>query len=125
MRRIEASRSPRLPPRQVSRLAHDPLDPYPARRKPGKRQRGSDARKAGCDTFVLKPDLNGLLSWQQQIDETIAGFGSDASIIDAPGCVLPCVTPAPPTAPMVAGRQHDLARAVIVEQGKAKKLPRR
>ncbi len=51
---------------------------------------------------------------QQQVDETIAGFGADASYVDPTGCTLPCVTPPPSTPPMAAGRQHDLTRSAIV-----------
>ncbi len=51
---------------------------------------------------------------QQQVDDTIAAFGSDPSLIDATGCTLPCVTPPPSTPPMPAGREHDLTRAAIV-----------
>ena len=51
---------------------------------------------------------------QAQVDATIAGFGADAGLVDPTGCELPCVTPAPTTPPMAAGRQHDLTRAAIV-----------
>ena len=57
--------------------------------------------------------LEGKLT-QQQVDDTIAQFGSDPSLVDGTGCTLPCVTPAPSTPPMAAGRQHDLTRAAIV-----------
>ena len=63
---------------------------------------------------------------QQQVDDTIAGFGSDAGYIDPTGCELPCVTPPPTTPPMSAQRQRDLTQASIVAFfestfGKAKK----
>lgn len=51
---------------------------------------------------------------QAQVDDTIASFGNDPSLVDGTGCALPCVTPPPFTPPMVAGRQHDLTRAAIV-----------
>ncbi len=57
--------------------------------------------------------LEGKLS-HQQVADTIAGFGSDPSLIDRTGCELPCVTPPPSTPPMSAGRQHELTRAAIV-----------
>jgi predicted dienelactone hydrolase len=57
--------------------------------------------------------LEGKLT-QQQIDDTIAAFGTDAALVDGTGCTLPCVSPPPSGPPMAAGRQHDLARAAIV-----------
>ncbi len=52
---------------------------------------------------------------QQQVDDTIAGFGSgSAPYVSATGCALPCTTPAPATAPMQAMRQHDLTQAAVV-----------
>jgi predicted dienelactone hydrolase len=57
--------------------------------------------------------LEGKLT-QQQVDDTIAAFGNDPSLVDGTGCALPCVTSPPSTPPMAAGRQHDLSRAAIV-----------
>jgi hypothetical protein len=56
--------------------------------------------------------LDGKIT-QQQIDDTIAGFGAP-SLTDSAGCALPCVTPPPANAPMAAQRQHDLTQAAIV-----------
>jgi hypothetical protein len=57
--------------------------------------------------------LEGKLT-QQQVDDTIAAFGTDPSFVDGTGCTLPCVSSPPPGPPMAAGRQHDLSRAAIV-----------
>ena len=56
--------------------------------------------------------LDGKIT-QQQVDDTIAGFGAP-SLTDAAGCALPCQAGAPANPPMSADRQHDLTQAAIV-----------
>jgi predicted dienelactone hydrolase len=72
---------------------------------------GGSASAASYDTIAC-PLLEAKIT-QQQVDDTIAGFGAP-SLTDAAGCALPCLTPPPANPPMSADRQHDLTQAAIV-----------